>query len=94
MQGSTPDDGMGSKPSGPHSLMIVGKACGKLPVSDFSGVWQSGVEVSSTRWWSPWVKPRWSFRLGAWNVVSRREDDHLSILSSELMCLYIGIAAL
>ena len=31
----------------------------------------------------------------AWNVLSLREDDHLSLLSSELKrCLNIGIAAL
>ena len=32
--------------------------------------------------------------MGAWNVLSRREDDHLSLLSSELKHLDIGIAAL
>ena len=32
--------------------------------------------------------------MGAWNVLSRREDDHLSLLSSELKYLNIGIAAL
>ena len=32
--------------------------------------------------------------MGAWNVLSRREDDHLSLLSSELQRLNIGIAAL
>ena len=32
--------------------------------------------------------------MGAWNVLSRREDDHLSLLSSELKRLNIGIAAL
>ena len=32
--------------------------------------------------------------MGAWNVLSRREDDHLSLLSSELKRLGIGIAAL
>ena len=32
--------------------------------------------------------------MGAWNVVSLREDDHLSLLSSELQCLNIGVAAL
>ena len=30
----------------------------------------------------------------AWNVLSLREDDHLSLLSSELKRLDIGIAAL
>ena len=32
--------------------------------------------------------------MGAWNVLSQREDDHLSLLSSELKRLNIGIAAL
>ena len=32
--------------------------------------------------------------MGAWNVLSRRKDDHLSVLSSELKRLNIGIAAL
>ena len=32
--------------------------------------------------------------MGAWNVLSRREDDHLSLLSSDLKRLDIGIAAL
>ena len=32
--------------------------------------------------------------MGAWNVLSQREDDHLSLLSSELKRLDIGIAAL
>ena len=32
--------------------------------------------------------------MGAWNVLSIREDDHLSLLSSELKRLDIGIAAL
>ena len=32
--------------------------------------------------------------MGVWNVLSRREDDHLSLLSSELKPLDIGIAAL
>ena len=35
-----------------------------------------------------------SLLVGAWNVLSLREDDHLSLLSSELKCLNIGIAAL
>ena len=30
----------------------------------------------------------------AWNVLPTREDDHLSLLSSEIKCLNIGIAAL
>ena len=32
--------------------------------------------------------------MGAWNVLSLRQDDHLSLLSSELKHLDIGIAAL
>ena len=32
--------------------------------------------------------------MGAWNVLSLREDDHLSLLSSELKHLNIGIAEL
>ena len=32
--------------------------------------------------------------MGAWNVLSLREDDHLSLLSSELKRLDIRIAAL
>ena len=32
--------------------------------------------------------------MGAWNVLSLREDDQLSLLSSELKHLNIGIAAL
>ena len=32
--------------------------------------------------------------MGAWHVLSRREDDQMSLLSSELKCLNIGIAAL
>ena len=32
--------------------------------------------------------------MGAWNVLSLREDDHLSLLSSELKRLNICIAAL
>ena len=50
--------------------------------------------MSSSRRRSPWVNLRQSLRVGAWNVLSRREDDHLSLLSSELKRLDIGIAAL
>ena len=49
--------------------------------------------MSSTRWQSPWVNLRQSLRVGAWNVLSLREDDHLLLLSSELRRLDIGIAA-
>ena len=50
--------------------------------------------MSSTRRWSPWVNLSRSLQVGAWNVLSRREDDHLPLLSSELKCLDIGIVAL
>ena len=53
-----------------------------------------GAEVSSTRQRSFWVNLRRSLLVGAWNVLSLREDDHLSLLSSELQRLNIGIAAL
>ena len=74
--------------------MMGGKPRGNLPGSDCGSVCQGGAEVSSTRWWSPWVNLRQTLRVGAWNVLSRREDDHLSLLSSELKHLNIGIAAL
>ena len=32
--------------------------------------------------------------MGAWSVLSRRQDDHLFLLSSQLKCLNIGVAAL
>ena len=60
---------------------------GKPPGSDCA-------EVSSTRWRSRWVNLRRSLRVGAWNVQSQREDDHLSLLLSELKRLNISIAAL
>ena len=50
--------------------------------------------MSSTRRRSPWVNLTRSLRVGAWNVLPLREDDHLSLLSSELKRLDIGIAAL
>ena len=50
--------------------------------------------MSSTRWRSPWVNLRRSLWVGAWNVLSLREDHHLSLLSYELKHLNIGIAAL
>ena len=50
--------------------------------------------MSSTRRQSPWVNLRPSLRVGAWNVLSLREDDHLSLFSSELKRLNRGIAAL
>ena len=54
---------------------------------------QGGDEVSSTRRRFPWVNLRRSLQVGAWNVLSLGEDDHLSLLSSELKRLDIGIAA-
>ena len=78
----------------PHSLMMGGKPRGNLPGSDSGRACRAGAEVSSTRRRSPWVNTRRSFQVGAWNYLSRREDDHLSLLSSELMCVNISIAAL
>jgi len=43
---------------------------------------------------SPSVNVRRFLWVGAWNVLLLREDDHLSLLSSELKYLNIGIAAL
>jgi len=56
-------------------------------------VYRCVAEVLSTRRRSPWINLRHSLRVGAWNVLSRREDDHLSLYSSELKRLDIGIAA-
>ena len=77
-----------------HSLMIGGKTRGNLPGSDCGSGCQTGAEVSSTRRQSPWVNLRRSLWVAAWNVLSLREDDHLSLLSSELKSLSISIAAL
>ena len=86
--------GLGQRLRDPHYLVIGGKPWSNLPGSDCGGVWWSGAEVLSTRRRFPWVKLRRSFRVGAWNVISQREDDHLPLLSSELKRLDIGIAAL
>ena len=86
--------GVGQSLRDPHSLMIGGKVRGKLPWSDCGGVWQGGAEVASTRRPSPRVKLWLALCVGAGNVLSRREDDHLSLLSSELQRLNPGIAAL
>ena len=51
---------------------------------------QGGAEVSSTRQQSPQLNLKQSLWVGAWNVLSLREDDHLSLLSCE-KCLDIGI---
>ena len=75
-------------------MMIRGKTRGNLPGSDCGRVCQGGAEVSSLSRWFPWVNPRRSLQVGAENVLSLREDDHLSLLSSELKRLNIGIAAL
>uniref|UniRef100_A0A8C4X1F8 C2H2-type domain-containing protein n=1 Tax=Eptatretus burgeri TaxID=7764 RepID=A0A8C4X1F8_EPTBU len=74
--------------------MIGGKPWGNLPASDCSDVYQGGAEVSSTRRRSPWVNPRRFLQVGARNVLSQREDDHLSLLSSELKRLDNCITAL
>ena len=50
--------------------------------------------MSSTRRQSAWINLRRSLRVGAWNVLSPREDNHLSLLSSELKRLNIVIAKL
>ena len=86
--------GLGQSLRDRQSLMIEGKPRGNSPGSDCGRVCGSGAEVSSTRRQSPWVNLRRSLRVGAWNVLSLREDDHLSLLSSELKHLDIGIAAL
>ena len=74
--------------------MIKRKPWGNLPGSDCGSVRWDGAEVSSARRRSPWVNLRRYLQVGAWNVLSQGEDDHLSLLSSELMCLDIGVAAL
>ena len=74
--------------------MIGGKTRGKRPRSDCGSVCRDDAEVSSTRRRSPWVNLRRYLRVGAWNVLSLREDDHLPLLSSELKRLNIGVAAL
>ena len=74
--------------------MTGGTTWGNFPGLDCSRGCQGGAEVSSTRRWFPWVNLRRSLWVGTWNVLSLREDDHLSLLSSELKHLDIGIAAL
>ena len=86
--------GLGQILQDPHSLMKGGKPQSNLPGSDCGSVCRGGAGVSSTRRRSPWVNLRWSLQVGTWNVRSRREDDHLTLLSSELKHLNIGIAAL
>ena len=72
--------------------MTGGKPLGNLPGSDCGIVCRGGSEVSSNRQRYPWVNLRRSLQVGAWNVPSPREDDHLSLLLSELQHLDIGIA--
>ena len=55
---------------------------------------RDGAEVLSTRWQSSLVNLRQTLLVGAWNVLSLREDDHLYLLSSELQHLDIDMAAL
>ena len=75
----------------PHSLKIGGKTQGDLTGLVCGSVCRGGAKVSSIRRRSPWVNLRWSLRVGAWNVLSLREDNHLSLLSSERKRLNIGI---
>ena len=75
-------------------MMTGGKPRGNIPRSDCGSVCWSIAEVSSTRRRSPWANLRRSLLVGAWNVLSLREDDHLSLVSSELKRLNIGIAAI
>ena len=70
--------GLGQSLQDPHSLMMGGKALGKLSVSDCRGVWWSDAGVLYTRRRSPWVNLRQSIQVGAWNIPSRREDDPLT----------------
>ena len=78
----------------PHSLMKGGKPQGNLPGSDCGSVCQGGAEMSSTRRRSPLVNLSRFLRVGAWNVLSLSEVDHLSLLSPQFKCLNIGIGAL
>ena len=86
--------GLGQSLWDSHSLMIGGKPRGNLPGSDCGSVRQDGAEVSSTRRRSPWANLKRALRVGAWNVQTLSKDDHLSLLSSELKHLNIGIAPL
>ena len=60
--------------------MMGGKAQGNLPGSECGGVCR--------------VNLRWSLQVDAWNGLTRREDNHMFLLSSELQCLNTSIAAL
>ena len=72
--------GLGQSLRGPQSLTIGGKPWGNIPGSDCGRMCRSGAEVSSTRRQSPWVNLRRSLQVGAWNVLSLTEDDHLSVI--------------
>ena len=72
--------------------MIGGKPQGNIHGSDCGSVCRGGAEVSSTRRRSPEVNLRLSLRVVAWNVRSQREDDHLSLLSTELKRLERTVA--
>ena len=82
--------GLGQSLWEPQCLMTGGKAWGKLHGSDCGGLCRDGAEALSIRCQSPRNNLRRSLRVGAWNVLSLREDDHLSLLSSELKHLDIG----
>ena len=86
--------GLGQSLCDLHYLILGRKARGNHPVSGCGGVYRGGAEVSSNRRRSPQVYLRWSLWIGAWNVLSLREDDHPSLRSSELQRLNISIAAL
>ena len=86
--------GLGQSLRDPHSLIIGGNTWGNLPGSCCDGVRQGGAEMLFTRQQSPRVNLRQFLQEGAWNILTVREDDHLSLLSSELHHLNIRIAAL
>ena len=68
--------GLGQSLWDPQSLVTRGKPWSNIPRSDCGSVCWSIAEVSSTRRRSPWANLRRSLLVGAWNVLSLREDDH------------------
>ena len=82
--------GLGQSLRDPQSLMILGKPRGNIPGSECVGVELRCRPPDGVSLGLPETVPLG----GAWNVLSRREDDHLSLLSSELKRLDISIAAL
>ena len=58
--------------------MMGGKAQGNLPGLDWGGAM-----VLSIKYQSPLVNLRQSLQVSAWNILSLREDEHMS-LSSDL----------